>query len=174
MGWFRRKMVEPIVEDVWSTPPVSGPISGPAPAAQSVSTPRGVSFRGTDIDINVRTVEEAKLGIKQLKLEKKEYAFERKGVTNQLAQINAARKIALAGRGSMTRGGGNLGKTIRVFEQSSRDAERRKHAADVAPLDAQKAAIDAAALRCDQAIAILEGFVLEQQQRAAEAEYATE
>ncbi len=52
----------------------------------------------------------------------------------------------------------------------SRDAERRQHAANVAPLERQKAAIDDASLRCDQAIAILEGFVLEQQQRAAAAE----
>jgi hypothetical protein len=117
------------------------------------------------IHLNVGSVEEAKLAIKQLKLRKKEYANLKRAVNQELAQLNAARRQQTARQGSMVRGGGNLGQTVRAFQRVSRDADRRQHAANLAPLEARKAAIDAAMLNIDQAVTAVEGYILEQQGR---------
>lgn len=163
MGWFRRRKEEPVPDDAWTT----GPVRAPVPVPEPEPAPRGLTFLDDgDIHINIGTVEEAKLAIKQLKLKKKEYAVLKKGVTNELSQINATRKVALGKRGSMMRGGGNFGKTVRAFDRMGRDAERRNHAGNIAPLEGQKAAIESRVLRIDQAITMLEGYILEQESSA--------
>jgi hypothetical protein len=163
MGWFRRNKDEPADE------PVRSFQLDRLPATQSVSEPestmRGVVFLDNgDIHLNVGTVEEAKLAIKQLKLKKKEYAVAKKAVTNEMSQIRATRSQQVAQQGSMMRGGGNVGKTVRTFERIGRDADKRKHANTLAPLEAQKAAIARATLVLDQAIMRIEAFLLENQQ----------
>lgn len=45
-----------------------------------------------------------------------------------MAQLRAERKMAVARKGSMPRGGGEFGKMIREFEQMSRDGDRGRHA----------------------------------------------
>lgn len=164
MGWFRRKKKdEPIVEDTWRMPPTppeairTRPIPTPAPEPES-----GVSFGPNgSVSINVSSIPAAKLAVKQLKLRKKELAVEKKAVAAEMAQLRAERRMEVARQGSMTRGGGNLGKTIRTFERISRDNAKARHANALAPYEQRKAELDMAMLNIDSGVAQLEGYILQ-------------
>lgn len=163
MSWFRRKpQEEPVLDDDWTVP--QAPLLPPTP-----DLPMGqpgqddvVTFLPDDgIRINVGTIADAKLGIKHLRLKKKQFALEKKAVAAEMASIRAERRSAVAHQGSMPRGGGNIGKTFRVVQRISRDADRSRHASRLDPLEQQKAIIESKMLRIDEAVATLEAWIMQ-------------
>ncbi len=115
-----------------------------------------------DIHLNVNSVAEAKLAIKQLKLQKKDVALQKRRVQQEITGINAQRRDQLARQGRMPRGGGGLGRTVRAFEGFSRDQQKAQHEQRLGPYQAQKARLESYALHLDKAIHHLETYILQQ------------
>lgn len=108
-----------------------------------------------------RSIAEAKLAIKELKLKKKEYALMKRDISQQQKQIRSEYTDAVRQRGSKFRGGGNIGRLVRTVQTVSRDADRRTLAQQLAPLEQQKNAVDAAINAIDQAILQIEMYIAE-------------
>ncbi len=163
MGWFRRMKNDTPAE----TMALAAPELEPEPVPDDAPEHRGVVF-GDDGSISIRVsgADEIKLAIKQIKLKKKEYANLRKEATNAISVQNTVRRQKVAAQGSMVRGGGKLGEFSRGMQRISRDADKRAHAATLAPLEARKATIDNAVLNLDKALIELEGHLLQLNDRA--------
>lgn len=173
MPFWKRKKDEPEPPANWMIPratpmPVeprySPPVSQPAPIPE---IKQAVTFHDNgDISLNVGSVPEAKLAIKQLRLRKKEIGVEKKAITTEMAEIRADRRQQVANQGPMMRGGGGFGKTVRTFESLGRANARAKHANRLAPYDDAKAELDRRIMLVDRAIHSLEAYVLEQTGKA--------
>lgn len=94
--------------------------------------------------LRVNSEAEARLAIKDIQSFKKQLLIERKQMTQQMASQRAARQQNLAQRGSTMRGGGNFGQFVRALDAVNRDATRRAHANQLAPLQEQKQLYDQA------------------------------
>jgi len=142
------------------------PVHAPAPvlpiAAPEIVPGAGLTFLANgDIHISIESVPEAKLAVKQLKLKKKEFALDKNAVTTELSRMRAEHQIHLGNQGSMVRGGGNLGKTIRTVQHISRDTAKQSYVNALAPLERQKTAIEQHMLKIDDAVMQLERYILE-------------
>jgi hypothetical protein len=113
------------------------------------------------LHISARTVAEAKIAIKELKLKKKEYVLVKREISQQQKQIRAEYTEQVRQRGSKFRGGGNMGRLIRTVQTVNRDADRRSLAQKLAPLEEQKNTIDTIINAIDQTILQLERFIVE-------------
>jgi len=78
-----------------------------------------------------------------------------------MAQLRAERKMEVACKGFMPRGGRDFGKMILGAEQMSWDADRRRHANNLAPLEQQKAWIESQMLNIESVVAQLESYILQ-------------
>lgn len=114
-----------------------------------------------ELRISARSVAEAKIAIKDLKLKKKEYALIKREISQQQKQIRAEYTDKVRQRGSKFRGGGNLGRFVRTVQTINRDADRRTLAEDLAPLEQQKNAVEAIINAIDQTILQVERFIIE-------------
>ena len=63
-------------------------------------------------------------------------------------------------RGSMIRGGGGVGRVVRLFQTVARDGRRAQLAHELAPLEAEKQDIEAVVRAIDGVMIQLEAFVL--------------
>jgi len=113
------------------------------------------------INISVKSLPEAKLAIKALKLKKKEYALVKRELTQQQKMIRAEYTDKVRQQGSKVRGGGSLSRFVRTVQTANRDADRRALAQQLAPLEKQKNAVDAGITAIDQAILQLEKYIVE-------------
>jgi hypothetical protein len=143
----------------------TGAAAQPAAPAAAAETPPGVTFLDSgEIEINVSTPEEGKLAIKQLKQKKKEYTNLRKGVTTDISELNAERRVEVANEAPRVRyGGDRLKKTVRAVQMVGQEAHQREWAAELAPLEERKAALDRQILEIDTAITTIEGQMLQWQ-----------
>lgn len=118
---------------------------------------------GPDGTIHVRssTIPEARLAIKILRNAKSELNSKKKIVAAQMAEIRSGRRMEVAQKGSKFRGGGDLGRLVRIGQTMQRDADRRRHAYALDPLDAEKADIDRRMLLIDMAITKLNQQILD-------------
>lgn len=110
---------------------------------------------GLDIEVSVSSHSQAKLAIKQLRLEKRRLGLEKK-------QADAAMKAIRAevGKSSpMVRGGGALGNTVRAFQRLGRENARQRLAEALAPHQQRKAEIDRLLVNIDTMILSLEQVV---------------
>lgn len=114
-----------------------------------------------ELRVSVRTVAEAKIAIKELKLKKKEYALVKREITQRQKQIRAEYTDSVRQRGSKFSGGGSIGRLVRTVQTINRDAHRRTLAQELAPLEEQKNAVEAITNEIDQAILQVEKFIIE-------------
>ncbi len=105
-----------------------------------------------DLRVSARSVAEAKIAIKELKLKKKEYALVKREITQRQKQIRAEYTDSVRQRGSKFRGGGSIGRLVRTVQTINRDADRRTLAQELAPLEQQKNGVEAIINAIDQAI----------------------
>lgn len=120
-----------------------------------------VSIQGSQIQVEVTTVAEAKLALKELKLKKKEVQAQRKEVVAQQQAIRAAYTDRVRSQGSMVRGGGWVGKLVRAGQATARDSAKRQLANDLRPLDVEKARLDGAIIAFDKVILEVETYIHE-------------
>jgi hypothetical protein len=114
-----------------------------------------------ELRVSVRTVAEAKIAIKELKLKKKEYALVKREITQRQKQIRAEYTDSVRQRGSKFSGGGSIGRLVRTVQTINRDTDRRTLAQELAPLEEQKNAVEAITNEIDQAILQVEKFIIE-------------
>ncbi|MCA1572735.1 MAG: hypothetical protein LC798_21060 [Chloroflexi bacterium] len=110
--------------------------------------------------VTATTVDEAKIGIKQLRLHKRGLTAQKRELTAQIQAIRAEHRSRVAGRHVLPRGGGRLGQITRVGIQIKRRAERMQADNAVVPLERQRAALEEQLIEVDRGIAQLEAYVL--------------
>lgn len=112
-------------------------------------------INGFDIDVTLSSHSEAKLAIKQLRLEKRRLGLEKK-------QADTAMKAIRAEAGTptpMVRGGGALGNTARAFQRLSRENARQRLPEALAPYQSRKAEVERLIVNIDTMILSLEQIV---------------
>jgi hypothetical protein len=114
-----------------------------------------------DLRVSARSVAEAKIAIKELKLKKKEYALVKREISQNQKQIRAEYTDSVRQRGSKCRGGGGIGSFVRTVQTISRDADRRILAQELAPLEQQKNTVESTINAIDRAILQIEKFIIE-------------
>lgn len=114
-----------------------------------------------ELHVSVRSVAEAKIAIKELKLKKKECALVKRKISQSQKQIRAEYTDSVRQRGSKFRGGGSIGRLVRTVQTINRDADRRTLAQELAPLEQQKNAVEVIINATDQAILQVEKFIIE-------------
>lgn len=114
-----------------------------------------------ELRVSARTVAEAKIAIKELKLKKKKYALVKREISQQQKQIRADYTDQVRQRGSKLRGGGSIGRLVRAVQTVNRDADRRNLAQQLAPLEQQKNTVDGIINAIDQTILQVEKFIIE-------------
>lgn len=119
-----------------------------------------VSIDGTKVSVNATGLAQAKLALKELKLKKKEFGLQKKLIAARRKEIRAAYTSEVRTRGSMVRGGGNVGKLFRVMQTFSRDNKRAGLATDLAPLEKSEQEIDAMIQTLDNVILQVEAQLL--------------
>jgi hypothetical protein len=119
-----------------------------------------VQIRGTSVRANVRTREEAKLALKELKLKKKEFGLMKRTITERQKSIRVDYTDEVRTRGSMLRGGGGIGKVFRLFQTVARDGRRAQLARALAPLESEKENIETMVRAIDGVIIQLEAYIL--------------
>jgi hypothetical protein len=119
-----------------------------------------------DVTLKPNSVAEAKLGIKQLQLKKKEYAAEKRLLSTRVAERQAARRMETAQQGSKMHGGGKLGTAVRGLQTAQRDKQRLQHTAALAPLEHMKRDLEYRTIAADRAIVMLQKFILESSENA--------
>lgn len=106
------------------------------------------------------SVAEAKLIIKDLKLQKRLIATEKKQVNAVMATMRAEHRTSMANRGPSMRGGGGVGKFIRDMDAISRSSARSRHANALVPYQRQKDHLDRTLVELDSVINQLDAFIL--------------
>jgi hypothetical protein len=109
--------------------------------------------------ISAQSALEAKLALKELKLEKKKYRLLKKQITEQERQIRATYTDHIRQRGSKFQGGQGLGRFIRRVQTDLRDNKRRSLALELAPLEQEKRRIENMIESFDKAILEVELFI---------------
>lgn len=106
------------------------------------------------------SVAEARMAIKELRFRKKEFSLKKRELSAAMKAIRAQYSAEIRNRGGMVRGGGKVGRFVRVVQSASRDSRRAKLAADLAPFEREKFRVEAIINAIDQAIFQIEGYVL--------------
>jgi hypothetical protein len=122
---------------------------------------RVVFSNSGDVRVTVRSVDDAKLALKELKLKKKELAIEKREVTSRQQGIRADYTDSRRRQGSMLRGGRSFGRFVRGVQQFQRDAVRRDLARQLAPLEQARAKLDARIAAVDKAILQVESYIVQ-------------
>lgn len=116
-------------------------------------------LKNGDIKISVGSIEEAKLAIKQLNIHKKQLGIQKKEVSSQITQVRSQYRVASAQRGSMMRGGGTVGKVVRIFQRANRDTARLNKENTIVPLEQEKQRIDVLMMNIDSAVLKLQQYI---------------
>jgi hypothetical protein len=113
-----------------------------------------------DLHVSAKSLAEAKIAIKELKLKKREYALVKREISQKQKSVRAEYTNSIRQKGSKFIGGGGLGRLVRTVQTISRDADRRTLAQELAPLEQQKNAIEGIVNSIDQAILQLERYII--------------
>lgn len=119
-----------------------------------------VEIINSTVHVNVNSTAEAKLALKELKLKKKEFTLFKREINEKQKEIRADYTHEVRTRGSMIRGGGGLGKFVRLAQTISRDSKRSHLATDIAPLDLEKQSVELIINAIDSAILQVEVYIL--------------
>jgi cobalamin biosynthesis Co2+ chelatase CbiK len=114
-----------------------------------------------DLHVSAKSLAEAKIAIKELKLKKREYALVKREISQKQKSIRAEYTNSVRQKGSKFIGGGGFGRLVRTVQTISRDADRRTLAQELAPLEQQKNAIEGIVNAIEQATLQLERFIIE-------------
>ena len=119
-----------------------------------------VEIVGSTVRVNASSTAEAKLALKELKLKKKEYALLKRELNLKQKEVRAAYTDEVRTRGSMLRGGGGLGKFVRLVQTVSRDGKRNQLAVALAPLEQEKQSIESIVNAIDSVMLQVETYIL--------------
>ena len=119
-----------------------------------------VRISGNNVRVNAKTVPEAKLALKELKLHKKDYALAKRQINEQQKAIRAAYTDEIRRRGSKFQGGGGVGRFIRIVQTAKRDGARKELAKKLEPLEVKKRQVEAIITAIDQTALQIEAHIL--------------
>jgi hypothetical protein len=119
-----------------------------------------VEVVGSTVHVRANSTSEAKIALKELKLKKKECSLFKREINEKQKVIRASYTDEVRTRGSMLRGGGGLGKFVRLFQTVSRDDKRSQLAIALAPLEQEKQSVESVIHAIDSAIIQVEAYIL--------------
>jgi len=123
----------------------------------------GFSFVAIDVGfrivVNAKTVPEAKIALKELKLLKKALASKKRGVMEEERVTRAEYTDGVRRRPAKMRGSSIIAKMSRATESLSRASARQNLAGELAPHEREKGRIEANILAVEQAILRLESQI---------------
>ena len=119
-----------------------------------------VKIEGTKLSVTASSLAEAKIALKELKLKKKEFGLLKREIIAKQKEIRADHTHEVRTRGSMVRGGGGLGKFVRLIQTSSRDAKKATLAHTLSPLEKERQDCEAMIHTIDTAILQLQTQLL--------------
>ncbi len=125
-----------------------------------LATTNFISIDGTTVSVNIKTIAEAKIALKELRLKKKEYGLLKRALAEEQREIRADYTHDVRTRGSMLRGGGGFGRFIRLFQTISRDNKKSSLAAAIAPFEHRKQLYEGVIRSLDSAIIQVEAHLL--------------
>jgi hypothetical protein len=111
-----------------------------------------VKIHGSRISVNAKTLPEAKVALKELRMVKKEYSLKKREINEIQKAIRAKYTDDIRRRGSMFRGGGGIGRFVRDVQSAGRDAHRERLAKALAPYEKQKQEVESAIMAIDSLI----------------------
>jgi hypothetical protein len=117
-------------------------------------------INNSELHVSARSIAEARIAIKELKLKKKEYTLIKREISQNQKQIRAEYTDQVRQRGSKFRGGGSIGSFVRTVQTINRDSQRRTLAQELAPLEQQKNAIESIINKIDQMILQVEKLII--------------
>lgn len=123
------------------------------PAELTLSRDDGTRIRFIETRADAKSVTTA------LKLHKKQLQLQKREITAEMQRVRADYRLDNSRR-TRVRGSGSLARSVRTFQQISRDSARRKHGSAIDALDDQKAAVDAQISFLDRVLLEIERFVL--------------
>lgn len=147
---------------IWDRKPKPEPT--PIVEERIVSASGAVVLQGDNISANVSNVSEARVAIKECRSFKKELTLQKREVNAVMADIRAARRLAVGSRGSMMRGVGSFGSFVRSMDRLGRDLERSSHSRNLAPYEELKSSIDSRIRAFDNLILQLERIIVKYEQ----------
>ena len=119
-----------------------------------------VKIEGTKLSVGASSIAEAKIALKELKLMKKQFGLTKREIISKQKEIRADHTHEVRTRGSMVRGGGGLGKFVRLIQSSSRDAKKANLAHTLSPLEKEQQECEAMMHTIDTAILQLQAQLL--------------
>ncbi len=90
---------------------------------------------GGKISVIASNATEAKFAVKELRLLRKSFALQKRAILDQQKEIRANYTHHVRRRGSMVRGGGGLGRFVRIVQSAGRDSTRSQLARQLQPLE---------------------------------------
>lgn len=109
-----------------------------------------------EFDIRVRNQAEARAAIKALKDLKAKLSLEIRKLNSTMKLIRSEYTASVRQRGSVMRGGGNIGKFVRTIQGLARDAARRQLAKNLEPHERAKHHLETLKHRIDTIILAIE------------------
>ena len=119
-----------------------------------------MNIEGVGVSVNATSLPEAKLALKELRLKKKEFGIQKKLILARQQEIRASYTEEVRTRGSIVRGGGGIGKFLRLVQTISRDSKRSRLAVDLAPLEREKQEVENMIHTIDRVILQVEAQLL--------------
>jgi hypothetical protein len=111
------------------------------------------------IRVHTRNAAEAKAAIRELRTKKKELSLSKRAIMQEQREIRAAYTDLVRRRGSKFIGGRSVGRIIRAFQTLNRDAARSQLAKELAPLEQERARIEAWNMAIDSVIIQLQASI---------------
>ena len=140
--------------------PQKVPVSTRARAIEPPSDKEVAHFeKNGDVKLDIKSVPDAKLALKQLRLRKRELGAAKKVVMEEQRQIRAGYTEKVRERGSKFGGGGGVGRFVRAVQSASRDADRKQLAKNLEPYEEQRSRLEAAMNVIDRAILQVENYI---------------
>lgn len=133
------------------------PLGSPERAPEDVP----IRFEGSKVKISVKDVPGARYAVKKLKLKRRELLNEKRGIIAAQKESRFRYTHKTRVRGLMFRGGGGIGSLIRAVQAGSRQADRRRLAAELAPLEEENRRIETQIHQVDALILQLESYMLD-------------
>lgn len=129
----------------------------------SEESPQGLVtiLNDSSVQLSIKSVADAKLALKMLRLEKKSLSLAKRQNAAQLRELKLSHRNENAGHGPAIRGRGGFFAVARSIQQISKASTRNRQLAELGPFEGRKSELDALSHNLDAAILRIETYIHE-------------
>lgn len=134
----------------------------PVPVLTETKSPSGLVTYVSNGEIrwSVRSVDDARRAVSDLKFRKRELAVAKRVVADQAQVVQADYTDQVRRRAPMMRGGGNAGRIVRGMQQAGHSGARRQLADLKRPLEAERRDLESQLTTIDEVLLKLESYIM--------------